>query len=136
MLRTFLATVFGLLIFAATPSALTVFASVNAEFIPALDPPVGLEVNEGKLIRLQKNASSVFIANSEIADIQVKSPKIVYVFGKRTGETTLYAVDEGGNLLINSKIHVGHSLARLRRAMRDLLPGSPVQVTSLGGRSW
>ncbi len=133
MLRTFLATVFGLLIFAATPSALTVFASVNAEFIPALDQPVGLEVNEGKLIRLQKNASSVFIANPEIADIQVKSPKIVYVFGKRTGETTLYAVDEGGNLLVNSKIHVSHSLARLRRAMRDLLPGSPVQVTSLEG---
>ena len=116
MLRGFLATVLGLLVFAATPSALPVFASVNAEFIPALDKPVELEVNEGQLIRLQRNASSVFIANPEIADVQVKSPKIVYVFGKKTGETMLYAVDEGGNLLVNAKIHVSHSLERLRRA--------------------
>ncbi|MEQ9042561.1 MAG: type II and III secretion system protein family protein [Alphaproteobacteria bacterium] len=133
MLRGFLATVLGLLVFAATPSALPVFASVNAEFIPALDKPVELEVNEGQLIRLQRNASSVFIANPEIADVQVKSPKIVYVFGKKTGETTLYAVDEGGNLLVNAKIHVSHSLERLRRAVHDLLPGNPIQVTSVDG---
>jgi len=133
MMRTFLATLFGFLVFAATPSALPVFASVNAEFIPAVDQPVELEINEGRLVRLQRGASSVFIANPEIADIQVKSSKIVYVFGKKTGETTLYAVDEGGNVLLNSTVHVSHSLARLRRAVRDLLPGNPIRVTSVDG---
>ncbi|MEW5703199.1 MAG: type II and III secretion system protein family protein [Pseudomonadota bacterium] len=133
MMRTVLATFVGFLIFAATPSALPVFASVHAEFVPAMDQPVELEINEGQLVRLQTNAASVFIANPDIADIQVKSPRIVYLFGKKTGETTLYAVDDRGNLLINSKVHVSHSLERLRRAVHDLLPGSPVQVVSVDG---
>lgn len=132
-MRRFFAMLIGLFVFAATPSALPLHASVDAEFITALDRPVTLEINEGQLIRLSGSAASVFIANPEIADIQVKSPKILYLFGKQAGETTLYAVDDAGNLLLNSKVRVNHSLVRLRRAVRELVPGNPVQVTSVGG---
>lgn len=133
MLRSFFAILVGVFVFAATPSTFPVFASVNAEFVPALDLPVELEINEGQLVRLQRGASSVFIANPDIADIQVKSPKIVYIFGKKPGETTLFAVDDNGNILLNTKVHVSHSLVRLRRAVRDLLPGNPVQIASVEG---
>ncbi|MDP6774364.1 MAG: pilus assembly protein N-terminal domain-containing protein [Rhodospirillales bacterium] len=41
-----------------------------------------LEVNKGRLVRLERAAATVFVANPEIADIQVKSPRLVYMLGR------------------------------------------------------
>ena len=65
---------------------------------------VDVELNEGRLIKLSSNASSVFIANPEIADVAIKSPRLVYVFGKTPGETTLYAVDRNDRMIASLKI--------------------------------
>ena len=35
-----------------------------------------------------------FVANSEIAEVAVKSPHLIFVVGKKPGVTTLYAVDQ------------------------------------------
>ena len=65
-----------------------------------------IEVNEGQLIRLNQPASSVFIANAQIADVNVKSPRMIYLFGKRPGETTLYALDAKDNVITNARVVV------------------------------
>ncbi|MCH8835281.1 MAG: type II and III secretion system protein family protein [Proteobacteria bacterium] len=90
-----------------------------------------LEVNKGRLVRLDRPAGTVFIADPEIADIQVKSPSLVYLMGKKPGETTLYAVDEGENVLASVAIRVTVNLSRLRDAIRALDPRSDVNVTSI-----
>ena len=35
--------------------------------------------------------SSLFVANPEVADVEVKSPRLVYLTGVGVGETTLFA---------------------------------------------
>ncbi|MCZ6607214.1 MAG: type II and III secretion system protein family protein, partial [Alphaproteobacteria bacterium] len=82
-------------------------------------------------VRLDRPASTVFIADPEIADIQVKSPSLVYLLGKKAGETTLYAVDESENILASVAIRVNFNLSRLRDAIRKLDPRSDVEVTSI-----
>ncbi|MGH7088741.1 MAG: pilus assembly protein N-terminal domain-containing protein, partial [Stellaceae bacterium] len=57
--------------------------------VPATGPALEIAVNEGKLVRLSKPVNSVFIADPKIADVQVKSPSIIYVIGKSAGMTTL-----------------------------------------------
>jgi len=42
--------------------------------VPPKGPPVLLEAGKGTLIRLPRPAGTVFIANPEVADVQVKSP--------------------------------------------------------------
>ena len=49
---------------------------------------IEITVNKGTMIRLPKAASSVFVANPEVAGIVEKSPELVYVTAKRLGETT------------------------------------------------
>ena len=44
-----------------------------------------LSINEGKLVRLPVPMSDLFIANDTIADVQVRSPTQLYVFGKARG---------------------------------------------------
>ena len=94
---------------------------------------IQMEVNKGRLVRLERPASTVFIADPRIADVQVKSPSLVYLFAKAPGETTLYAVDQAERVLANVDISVGHNLSRLRRAIAKLAPDQDVTVDSIDG---
>lgn len=93
---------------------------------------INLEINRGALVRLPRAAATVFVANPEIADVQVKSPSIVYVTAKKGGETTLIAVDEDDKVLLESRVIVSHNLVRLRDSLRNLVPSRQVEVSSVG----
>ena len=85
------------------------------------------------MIRLPRPAATVFVADPEVADVQAQSPSIVYLFGRRAGETSLYAVDEDDGLLLRTHVVVQHNLSGLRRAVQQLLPSSQVTVTTVDG---
>jgi len=91
-----------------------------------------IEVNKGRLIRIRRAAATVFIADPAIADIQIKSPTLLYVFGKKAGETTLFAVDGRDKVLVNLTISVRHNLSQLGRTLDRLLPGNDVKVRTVG----
>jgi pilus assembly protein CpaC len=106
-------------------------ASAASSVVSPSGAPLELEVSKGRLIRLDQPAASVFVADPEVADVQVKSPALVYIFGKAAGETTLYAVGENDQVLLNSMVIVHHNVGRLERAIHDLVPRSAVSVTSV-----
>lgn len=100
-----------------------------------LEPTVSqltIEVNEGTLIRLDSPAAEVFIANPEIADVQVKSSRVIYIFGKAQGETTFYALDKDDKTLFSSTVSVTRNVSALRSAYKQMLPGIPIDVTTVG----
>jgi pilus assembly protein CpaC len=115
------------------PALVATRAIAGAELVPAEGPSVVLEVNKGGLIRLDQPAATVFVANPEISDIQVKSPSLVYLIGKQAGETTLYAVDDQERVLAAFQIHVVHDLRRLRQAVKDIHPYVNLELASVGG---
>jgi pilus assembly protein CpaC len=100
--------------------------------IPASGRPIVLEIGKGTLLRLHAAASTVFVADPTVADVQVKSPTLIYLTAKAPGETVIYAVDAQNNVLLNSPVRVTHDLSQLRRAIAALVPGQPVTVSSLG----
>ena len=100
----------------------------DAVQIPANGAPIVLEAGKGTLIRLARPASTVFIANSEIADVQVKSPQLVYVTAKSPGATVIYAVDASDNVLLNAPVRVEFALSQLRQSLQRLVPGSAISV--------
>ena len=92
---------------------------------------ISLEVRKGRVIRLPRPASTVFVADPEIADVQAQSASIVYLFGRRTGVTSLFAVDENDQLLLRTAVTVQHNLSGLRQGILQLLPGNEVTVTTV-----
>src|SRR3546814_19281216 len=89
-------------------------------------------MHQGRLIRLCRPAAGVCIADPEIADVQVKSPQIIYIFGKTAGETSLYAVDQDDKVIVGMPITVTHNLDRLREAIAAASLGVKVNVRSPG----
>jgi pilus assembly protein CpaC len=92
---------------------------------------IQIERNEGTLIRIDQPAASVFVANPEIADVAVKSPRLIYVLGKKPGETTLYVVDENEKVLVSSTVVVAHNLSRLTEELRRVVPDGDVTPHSV-----
>jgi Flp pilus assembly secretin CpaC len=70
-----------------------------AASVAAPDQSLTLEVKQGRLIRLSRPAAGVFVADPQVADVQAHSPTLVYVFGRRSGTTSLFAVDEAEEVL-------------------------------------
>jgi len=127
-----------LLAFAATPQAADPSSPAVAPHnggaqIPANGGRITLEVNKGTLIRLAGPAATVFVANPDIADVQVKSPTLVYISAKAPGETVIYAVDASDSVLLNAPILVEHDVSRLRSSLRQLAPGERISADSVDG---
>ncbi|MCZ6454203.1 MAG: type II and III secretion system protein family protein [Alphaproteobacteria bacterium] len=97
------------------------------------DETLEIEINKGILVRLPRPASAVFVANPGFADIAVKSPTLVYVMGKRTGITTLFAVDDRDAVLADVNLVVTHNLTDIRASIDVLLPDARVEARSVPG---
>ena len=96
-------------------------------------PPVVLELGKGTLFHLPRPAATVFVANPDVADVQVKSPTLLYISANKTkpGETVVYAVDDKDNVLVSAVIRVEYDLSRLRQSYKQVLAGERVSVSSV-----
>lgn len=98
---------------------------------PLEDAPsarVSVEVGKGRLLRLERPAASVFIADPAIADVQVRSPRLVYLFGRGPGETSFFAVDSADRVVKSVDVAVGYDLPLLARALAEALPGRRIEL--------
>ncbi len=116
---------------ASFAAAVTTAPHAETVFGPASD--LVLEIRKGQLIRLDRPAAAVFVADPEVADVQAHSPTLVYVFGRRSGTTTLYAVDEGEQVLLSRNVVVEHHLSGLQEVIREIAPDSRIEVRSVDG---
>ena len=57
---------------------------------------IDLGIGEGRVLHFSAPVDSVMVAEPGIADLQVVSPGVIYVFGKAAGETSLIALDAEG----------------------------------------
>lgn len=110
---------------AAPPASAVRFISGNAV-------PLNLEVSTGELVELDAPASSVFVANPAIADVEVMSPTLIYVFASAPGRTNILAVNDGndvvGNILLISRI----SVADVNYSISRVSPGSNIVAEPAG----
>lgn len=94
------------------------------------DGVLALNVNAGELLRLPSPAAKVFIADPEIADFQAASNQSLLVFGRKPGQTTLYALSANDGVILSRRITVAHDVGQLQELIEQELPTSLVQVRS------
>jgi len=120
----------------ALASSLLFPAEAPAAPVPTLitagSPPIVVEVGKGVLVRLEHGAESVFVADPDVADVQAKSPTLIYLFGKSGGETTLFAVSGKEQVVLNATVRVRYDTARIQEAIHELAPRSAVSVSTVG----
>jgi pilus assembly protein CpaC len=118
---------------AGTMVALALLSPARAQGTMPPARELVLEIRKGQLIRLERPAAAVFVADPEVADVQAHSPTLVYVFGRRSGTTTLFAVDANEDVLLRRNVVVEHHLSGLQDVIREVAPDSRIEVRSVDG---
>ena len=93
---------------------------------------ITVEVSKARLVRLPLPASTVFIADPNIADVQVPDPSRFIVFGKKPGSTRAYAFS-GETKIASFTVHVVRPVGEIERDLKRVVPGAAVDVTSTPG---
>ncbi|MBP2449485.1 type II and III secretion system protein family protein [Rhizobium leguminosarum] len=90
---------------------------------------LNLSSSLGKTVHLSAPAASIFVADPTIADYQAPSNKTIFVFGKKSGRTTLFALDENGEALAQLQIVVSQPIEDLRAMLRAQTGDYPIHVS-------
>lgn len=94
---------------------------------------VSLSVGSGQLIRLPRPMTGMFVADDKIADVQVKGPTGLYLFGKAPGQTSVYATDKSGSVIWSSDVRVGNNLTGVGAMLKMAMPEADITATPVGG---
>lgn len=114
-------------------SAIELVPAAAQEMVAPSGPAIRLDVGKGQLMRLDRDADTVFVADPDVADIRVKTARLIYIFGKTPGETSLYAVDNDQHVIVNKPVVVKRDVARIQAAVDQLVPDGGVEVKAVDG---
>ena len=101
--------------------------------IEATGRPVSLFAGEGKLLKLDTPSQTVFLADPEIADVEIKSPNLLYIYGKAMGETTLFVIDANDDVSVASSVKVSTNVKALNSAAHASVQGGSFSVLEVDG---
>jgi pilus assembly protein CpaC len=114
------------------PLATLPAAPANAQTVMRPAQDIVLSVGRGQLITVPGSMSDIFVANDSVADVQVKSARQLYVFGKSGGETTLYASNAAGDVIWSANIRVGSNIDSVDQMLALAMPEARISVATMG----
>jgi len=99
----------------------------------ALAKTMHLEINDAKVLHFDGKVTEVFIANPEIADVQLSNPHSAYVYGRAAGKTKLFALDAKGKEILNTEVVVVYDISQLKEMIAPFDPYGLVEIRSVPG---
>lgn len=117
---------------ALVPAALTVAPASAQRVIRPSSQDLVLSIGNGKLINVNGTMADVFVANPEVADVQIKSQRQLYVFGKGGGTTTVYASNARGDIVWSANIRVGSNIDSVDQMLALAMPEAKISVATMG----
>ncbi|MCW1381222.1 type II and III secretion system protein family protein [Novosphingobium sp. KCTC 2891] len=116
---------------AAGAIAVPAFDSAQAQSVTSPARSIALSIGRGELVTLPGSMADVFVANDEIADVQVKSANQLYVFGKAGGETTVYASNAAGAVIWSANVRVGTNLDSIDQMLHLAMPEARIATSTM-----
>lgn len=111
----------------------TVAAETAASRAYTGTPVVQVATGRGRLVTLARPMSDLFISDDNIADVQVRSPTQLYIFGKKSGETTISATAKNGAVVYGATVRVGNNIDSIGSMLSLAMPEAKILATPMNG---
>jgi len=92
---------------------------------------VDLVVGKARILRLTTDVRDVLVADPEVADVVIRTPRLVYVLGRRVGSTNVFFFDGVGGEIARMNANVDLDLGGLNAALMKFLPDEDIQTASV-----
>ena len=117
---------------AIAPLGMIAASPAQAQSVARPANDITLSIGRGQLVTVGGTMADVFVANPSVADVQIKSARQLYVFGKAGGETTVYASNSAGDVVWSANIRVGSNLESVDQMLRLAMPDAHIAVSTMG----
>ena len=117
---------------AVAPLGLLSNSAAQAQGVSRPANDIVLSIGRGQLVTVAGNMTDVFVANDQVADVQVKSARQLYVFGKAGGETTIYASNAAGDVIWSANVRVGSNIDSVDQMLHMAMPDAKITVSTMG----
>lgn len=117
---------------ASLPLAMVTAAPAYAQQVVRPAQSIVLSIGRGELVTVPGAMADVFVANDEVADVQVKSRNELYVFAKAGGETTVYASNAAGQVVWAANVRVGSNIDSIDQMLALAMPEAQIAVSTMG----
>ncbi len=94
-----------------------------------------ISIGKGELINVPGSMTDIFVADDTIADVQVKSQRQLYVFGRAGGETTIYASNAAGDIIWSANVRVGSNIGSIDQMLALAMPEAKIAVATMGSNT-
>lgn len=83
-------------------------ANIPVQVAPVKAPigPIAIQVNETVTLSIPENIAGISLGNSHIANVAVHNKNLIFLTGRAYGTTSLHIVDELGNIVVDTRVHV------------------------------
>ena len=92
---------------------------------------ITVPLNNSEIFDLPTDVRDVLVGNPEIADVVIKTPRLVFVLGRKIGDTNVFFLDSAGREILRLEVRVELDVAALGKAFLELLPGERIKVTAV-----
>lgn len=117
---------------ALAPLAAAPATTATAQSVIRPNQDIVLSIGRGELINVPGSMSDVFIADDGVADVQIKSQRQLYLFGKAGGETTVYASNASGQIIWSANVRVGSNISSIDQMLSLTMPEAKINVATMG----
>ena len=117
------------------PIALIGAGPAQAQTMTRPSQDIAISAGRGQLLSIPGRMADVFVADDKIADVQIKSPTQLYLFGKAGGVTTIYASNAAGQTIWSANVRVGSNIDSVDGMLRLAMPDAKVAVTTFGSNT-
>src|SRR6188768_3749476 len=117
---------------ALAPLAATPADQALAQSVVSPSQDIALSIGRGQLVTVPGNMADIFVSNESVADVQVKSQRQLYVFGKAGGEATVYASNSAGDIIWSANVRVGSNLDSIDQMLALAMPEAKINVATMG----
>ena len=97
------------------------------------DSVLTVAAGSGAMVQLPEAAVAVFVANADVADVHVPTPKTVFVLGKKAGTTTLFALGANNRPILRKTITVATDTVSIQRLLDARFPQWRLTIASAPG---
>jgi pilus assembly protein CpaC len=105
--------------------------SVSTRSGDAVHKHLVLGLNKAAIIQIDADARDVLVANPDIVDAVVRTPRRIYLLAQKTGQTNAFFFDASGHQILSIDIRVEKDVTDLAAMIRKDMPGSDIKVSAM-----
>lgn len=92
---------------------------------------VKIGLGKSLVVDLPRDAKDVLVSSPTVADAVMRTARRAYLIGQEVGQTNVFFFDVAGRQIAVLEVQVERDTAVVSQAIRQLVPGSSVQVESM-----